>query len=208
MRFIYHAHRYADAIIASDPDLLYRYNQFLNTLEEITDFELATDFRARRARAIAHRTNFKSISHSINYILKEKMNRIPGWESEVDIFNVSSAYLGNTQWRLDFACNDGFAIEIAFNHGEAIAWNLIKPCLASELNHVKKALQTRLGIYVCATDAMKVAGNFDSASGSFEKVLRYLPPMMNQLITPMIIIGLLPPDTFRIDSRTKDIIMI
>ena len=136
------------------------------------------------------------------------MNTIPGWESEVDIFNVPPVYLGNTQWRLDFACDNGFAIEVAFNHGEAIAWNLIKLCLASELNHVQKALQTRIGIYVCATDAMKVAGNFDNASGSYEKVLRYLPPMMNQLITPMIIIGLLPPDTFRIDAGTKDIVMI
>lgn len=55
---------------------------------------------------------------------------------------------------------------------------------------------------------MKVAGNFDSSSGSYEKVLRYLPLMMNQLTTPMMIIGLTPPLTFRIDNRKKDVVML
>lgn len=53
--------------------------------------------------------------------------------------------------------------------------------MACELNHVQKAVQGKVGIYVCATDDLKKAGNIDSSSGSFEKVLRYLPPMMNQL---------------------------
>lgn len=208
MNFTYYAHRYAHAIIASDPVLANRYNEFLGTLVGITDNDLINDFINKKAEYAARGTNFKSISHSINSILKERMEIIPGWGSEVDIFNDTTGVIGNTQWRLDFACDNGLAIEVAFNHGEAIAWNLIKPCLSSELNHVQKAFQTRVGVYVCATDAMKVAGNFDSASGSYEKVLRYLPPMMNQLTTPMIIIGITPPNTFRIDKRTKDIVMI
>lgn len=208
MNYIYYAHRYADAIIANDPVLKSRYNEFVETLMGITDNELIDDFRKKKAKYAARRTSFKSISHSINSILKERMDLIPGWESEVDIFNDTTGAIGNTKWRLDFACDNGLAIEVAFNHGEAIAWNLLKPCLSSELNHVQKALQTRVGVYVCATDAMKVAGNFDSSSGSFEKVLRYLPPMMNQLTTPMMIIGLTPPSIFRIDNRTKDVVMI
>lgn len=208
MKFVYYAHRYAQAIITSDSDLAFRYNEFVETLEEISDNDLMNDFKNKKASYAARGTNFKSISHSINSILKERMDKKQGWKSEVDIFNADSAVLGNTQWRLDFACDNGLAVEVAFNHGEAIAWNLIKPCLSSELNHVQKAFQTKVGVYVCATDAMKVAGNFDSASGSYEKVLRYLPPMMNQLTTPMMIIGLTPPATFRIDKITKDIVMI
>lgn len=96
---------------------------------------------------------------------------------------------------------------MAFNHGEAIAWNLIKPVLASELNHVQKAFQTRLGIYVCATEAMKRAGNIDSASGSFEKVQRYLMPMMNQLTVPMMLIGIDAPQTFYIDKITREVVL-
>ena len=71
---------------------------------------------------------------------------------------------------------------------------------------MEKAYQTKIGIYVCATEAMKKAGNIDSASGSFEKVRRYLLPMMNQLTVPMVIIGIDEPDTFRIDNITKEII--
>lgn len=208
MNFVWYAHRYANAIIASDPFLANRYNEFERTLLGITDDDLINDFRNKKLLYAARGTNFKSISHSINSLLKERMSRVPGWYSEVDIFNDTTGAIGNTEWRLDFACENGIAIEVAFNHGEAIAWNLIKPCLASELNHVQKTFQTRIGVYVCATDEMKRAGNFDSASGSYEKVLRYLPPMMNQLTTPMMIIGLTPPDTFRIDAVTKDIVRI
>ena len=111
--------------------------------------------------------------------------------------------IGNTEWRLDFACAESFCVEVAFNHGEAIAWNLLKPVLSCELNHVKKAVQGKIGIYVCATDKLKKAGNIDSASGSFEKVLRYIKPMMNQLTIPMMIIGLDEFETFKINKKLR-----
>ena len=208
MKFVCYAHRYADAIIKSDLILESRYNEFIETLQGITDKDLIDSFRDKKLSYSTRGTNFKSLSHSINTLLKERMESIPGWKSEVDIFNDTSGNIINTEWRLDFACENGIAIEVAFNHGEAIAWNLLKPCLASELNHVQKAFQTKIGVYVCATTEMKKAGNFDNASGSYEKVLRYLKPMMNQLTTPMMIIGLEPPETFIVDAKTKDIVMI
>ncbi len=203
MKYVEYAHRYADAIIASDEYLSKRYKEFTDVLKSISEEDLAKDFNKKRLEYASRKSSYKSISHSINGLLRERIDKIEGWDSEVDIFNDTSGVLGKTEWRLDFACEDGLAIEVAFNHGEAIAWNLIKPCLASELNHVQKAYQTRVGVYVCATDAMKKSGNFDSASGSFEKVLRYLPPMMNQLPTPIMIIGLEPFETFKIDPSTR-----
>ena len=208
MNYIEYSHRHAKAIIESDPVLLQRYNEFVGALSSITDAELISDFRAKKAWHAARGTSFKSMTPSINSILKDKMLALPGWHAEVDIFNYTTGAIGNTEWRLDFACEDGFAIEVAFNHGEAIAWNLLKPVLACELNHVQKAIQSKLGIYVCATDEMKRAANIDSASGSYEKVLRYLPPMMNQLTIPTMIIGLQPFDTFKINKDTKDIEML
>lgn len=104
--------------------------------------------------------------------------------------------------------DDALCVEVAFNHGEAIAWNLLKPVLACELNHVKKAVQGQIGIYICATDKMKKAANIDSASGSFEKVLRYLPPMMNQLTVPIMVIGLEPFGTFYVNKESKEIVRI
>lgn len=208
MLFVEHSHRHADAIIQADDELRQRYSEFINAISSITDEELIEDFNRRKQEHAARGTRFKSITPSINGLLKERMLAIPGWEAEVDIFNDEEGLIGNTEWRLDFSCDNGLAIEVAFNHGEAIAWNLIKPVLSSELNHVHKALQTRLGVYVCATNELKRAGNIDSASGSFEKVLRYLPPMMNQLTTPMMIIGLEKFDTFIINKRTREVEMI
>ena len=60
----------------------------------------------------------------------------------------------------DFA-KENIAIEVAFNHGGNVSWNLIKPVLSSELNHVEKAIQTQAGIVITATDAMKKAGGYD-----------------------------------------------
>ena len=208
MIFIEHAHRYADAIINSDEELKRRYEEFTGAIASITDEEIIADFMMKKEQHAARHTNFKSITPSINDLLKERITRIPGWEAEVDIFNDQEGIVGNTEWRLDFACDNGLAIEVAFNHGVAIAWNLLKPVLSSELNHVQKALQTRLGVYVCATNALKRAGNIDSASGSYEKVLRYLSPMMNQLTTPLMIIGLKEFETFRINSSTREVEML
>ncbi len=206
MKLVCHAHRYANAIIDSEPYLSEKYWEFINVLLGISDEDLIRDFNNKKAIHEARGTSFKSLTPSINSLIKERMAMLPGWYSEVDIFNDREGVIGNMEWRLDFACDDGFAVEIAFNHGEAIAWNLIKPVLASELNHVQKACQTRVGIYVCATDAMKSAGNIDGASGSFEKVMRYLQPMMNQLTTPMMLIGIDAPETFRINKQTREVV--
>lgn len=203
MRFRTYSHRFADAIIEHDAQLSRRYNEFTEALATITDEELIADFERKRAASLQRNKNFKSMTPSINAILKTKMQKIPGWQCEVDIFNDQTGILGNTEWRLDFACDDALCVEVAFNHGEAIAWNLLKPVLSCELNHVQKAVQGKVGIYVCATDAMKSAANIDSASGSFEKVLRYLPPMMNQLTVPIMIIGLEPFETFRVTKERQ-----
>lgn len=203
MRFVEYSHRHAKAIIECNPELKERYEQFIGALRDITDEELITDFLNKKAEYAARGTSFKSMTPSINGLLKKRMLEIPGWKAEVDIFNDTTGVIGNTEWRLDFACDNAFCVEVAFNHGEAIAWNLLKPVLSCELNHVEKAVQGQLGIYVCATDNMKIAANIDSASGSYEKVLRYLPPMMNQLTIPMMIIGLEPFETFKISQKAE-----
>ncbi len=203
MRFIEYSHRHAKAIIDSDSALKERYEQFIGALRSISDEEVISDFLIKKAEYAERKSTFKSVTPSINSILKRRMLEIPGWKAEVDIFNDKTGEIGNTEWRLDFACDNAFCVEVAFNHGEAIAWNLLKPVLSCELNHVEKAVQGQIGIYVCATEKMKIAGNIDSASGAFEKVIRYLPPMMNQLTIPMMIIGLEPFETFKIDEHAN-----
>jgi hypothetical protein len=124
-----------------------------------------------------------------------------GWHEESPIFQ-DTEYQGDT-WRLDFA-KENISIEVAFNHGGVIAWNLLKPVLASELNHVEKAIQTKVGVIICATNDMKVAGGFDNAVGSYEKFLDYFKPLNNQLSVPIALIGLEKPKTFFIQHVKED----
>jgi hypothetical protein len=142
----------------------------------------------------------KSLSVAINELLRNRFIDAE-WHHESAIFH-DSRYQ-DRRWRLDFAKRD-ISIEVAFNHGEATAWNLIKPVLASELNHVRKEIQTQIGVIITATQAMKEFGGFDSAVGTYEKFLEYLPPLQNLLPVPILIIGLLPPQTFRINHRVTE----
>ena len=63
--------------------------------------------------------------------------------------------------------------------------NLIKPVLAGELNHVKKEVNTEIGVIICATKDLKDKGGFDGAVGEYEKFLTYLDPLRDVLSVPM-----------------------
>ncbi len=110
-----------------------------------------------------------------------------------------------SRWRLDFAKNE-ISVEVAFNHQEATAHNIMKPVLASELNHVRKEVQTSLGVIVVVTKSMKKVGNFDGAVGTFESFQEYFKPYNNIITTPVVLIGISEPKTFLIDKKSKSII--
>ena len=192
MEFRTHSFRYGLEIFTTQQDFRVLWNEVIDSINSISDEDIIQYFENQERRA-------KSISEAINNLLDERLTA-RGWHRQSFIFNDPTyrSNRGNSNWRLDFAKND-ISIEVAFNHGEAVAWNLIKPVLASELNHVEKDIQTRAGILICATDEMKSAGGFDGSTGSYEKFLQYLPPLNNLLPVPMVIVGLNAPRTFRID---------
>ncbi len=200
MQFVTHDHRHARSLFDTDPQYTPLFREVVDVLTGISDDDLMQSYETNM------RENKKSLSETINHLIKSGLVA-RGWRAESAIFS-DPAYAeaqDRKRWRLDFAKGE-ISVEVAFNHGEAIAWNLIKPVLASELNHVAKEIQTSAGIIICATEGMKVAGNFDGAVGSYEKFLRYLLPLQNMLPTPMLIIGLQAPQTFRIDKTTKQIV--
>ena len=199
MKYTTCSHRYADIIFQVDEKMKDQYESVIKVLDSITDQDIITEFLSGTREA-------KSISEAINNIIKERMIE-EKWEAESFIF-ADPAYRRRTRrkkekglWRLDFAKENGISVEVAFNHRSDCSWNLIKPILASELNHVEKAIQTKAGIIICATDEMKAAGGFDSAVGTFETYLTYLDPMRNILTAPLLIIGLKAPESFRIKKR-------
>ncbi|MED3653989.1 hypothetical protein P4489_06635 [Heyndrickxia sporothermodurans] len=196
MEYKIHSHRNALTILENEPEFREAWEEVRHILSKISDDMMIECYEEH------FRSKNKSLSTTINRLLKEEFESF-GWSGESPIFqeprykDVKGDY-----WRLDFA-KDDISIEVAFNHSTVIAWNLLKPVLASELNHVQKAIQTKLGIVICATQDMKVAGNFDGAIGTYEKFIDHLRPLMNQLSVPLLIIGLEPPKSFRM-SEVKE----
>jgi hypothetical protein len=193
MDFITHSHRHASSTL-EEPQFKALWQELQDVLHSITDKDIINLFNSSSKRM--------SISSAINDLIDQRLSA-RGWTREAPIFaDPNYTKTEAKRWRLDFAKQD-ISVEVAFNHGEATAWNLLKPVMASELNHVAKAIQTQIGIVIFATDAMKEAGAFDNAVGSYEKALRYLKPMNNFLSVPMMIIGLLPTKSFRIIKKKQ-----
>lgn len=221
-----HSHRFARQIIESTPELARLWDELLTAILEISDVDLINEFLSVSLADVndvdsSNLADKMSLSDSINRILDRKLVKL-GWTPQSALFQDEEYSASNeTRWRLDFSktvpleeslepgSNDsnstGMAVEVAFNHGEAIAWNLLKPVIAGELNHVEKQTEigSGIGVVICAAKELKVAGAFDGAVGEYEKFLRYLKPMRNQLTTPMLIIGLRAPETFVV-KKMKD----
>lgn len=199
MRLTYYYHRHSN-LVAEEGEFKEDYQELINTLEAITDIDLVNGFLERKEQ----RTSIKSLSEPINFLIKNKLVKL-GWNAESGLFKEAPYNKTNSsRWRLDFAKNS-ISVEVAFNHAEAIAHNIIKPVLASELNHVQKEIQTKLGIIVTATENMKSKGNFDGAIGTFEQFIEYFKPYSAIVPTPIVLIGIEAPETFLINKELKEV---
>lgn len=159
-------------------------------ITQITDRDLLFEFEGSSPG-----TQPTSISHVITKLLSEKFAAL-SWEIDAKIFSEVD-YRGKS-WSLDFSKGD-MAVEIGFDHASVIAWNLIKPTLASEPNDVKQELSASAAVIISATKNLKTLGGFDGAIGTFERYVQYLRPLQQLLPTPLVIIGLEPPKSFHIE---------
>jgi hypothetical protein len=218
MHFITHSHRNAQQVLENIPDYARLWAEISAAIEAIDEEMLMKHFQDN----YESKGKGKSISYTINSLLKEQLT-VRGWASESRIFGEKnySEDKKDKKWRLDFAKSVsngdpdevnrslepkvGISIEVAFNNDGSTAWNLIKPVLAGELNHVKKETQAGVGVIITATEALKRAGGFDNAVGTFDDFLLHLRPMRNILTVPLLIVGLQPMDSFKIRvAQTSD----
>ena len=199
MKYKIYSHRFAEQLVNHDEDFSDEYNEIKNVINGISDEDLKERFRKEKAI----RNGAKSLSTSINDAIKEGLEE-KDWNTESAIFKDKEYEKNKSYWRLDFA-KKNISIEVAFNHQEAVAHNIMKPVLAGELNHVDKAIQTKMGIIICATDNLKKQGGFDSSIGTFEKFISFMRPYMTFVTIPLLIIGLESPDSFVIyDKDIRD----
>ncbi|PHC09921.1 hypothetical protein COE99_09425 [Bacillus toyonensis] len=192
MRYKIESHRNALTILENEPDLKKAWQQVKYIINSISEGDIIKTHNKYYSKSN------KSISPALNRLFRERFKDW-NWRAESPIFKETSDDYKGKNWRLDFVKNNSISIEVAYNHGGSIAWNLLKPVLASELNHVEKAAQTKVGIIITATTELKKIGGFDNAVGLFENYVIYLKPLMNQLTIPLLIIGLEAPKHFKIE---------
>lgn len=191
MEFTIHPHRHADLIFMGREQLRAEWLEICDAIAEIGDEDIIREFEGNPREA-------KSISQAINRLIKARLVA-KGWLTESFIFaDREYAEQARGVWRLDFT-KEHLCVEVAFNHRSDISWNMLKPTLASELNHVLKAVQADGGVIVAATQELKDAGGFDNAVGTFEDYVQYLKPLSQILTAPLMIVGLEAPSTFRIE---------
>lgn len=196
LKYRIHSHRNALTILENDPGFLKNWQEIQLVLNNLTDERLIHRFNK------SFNLSNKSLSTTINQLLKDDFSEL-GWSTESPIFQEpkdKSTGRKSNYWRLDMA-KEKISMEVAFNHSGVTAWNLLKPVLASELNHVEKAIQTEMGVIICATQSLKKTGNFDGAIGTYERFLLHLDPLRTHLSVPLLIIGLEAPETFVISER-------
>jgi hypothetical protein len=207
MEYRVHSHRNALEILQGVKEYESLWFEITQSITALTEELLISDFEEKY---VAKGKATKSLSKTINRLLKVELTS-RDWDAESYIFGKST--YGDHSWRLDFAkrvyledpdivgdekVESGISIEVAFNHGGSIAWNLLKPVVASEINHVPKRIQTGVGVVICATKSLKDAGGFDGAIGTYEEFISNLLPLRNILTVPVLIIGLEAPKTFRV----------
>ena len=154
------------SLVNHDEDFIDEYNEIKDVIDGISDDELKERFRKEKAK----RKSAKSLSTSINDAIEEGLKE--KWNTQSAIFirikNIRKVFI-LAIWILQKKTDK----EVAFNHQEAVAHNIMKPVLG-ELNHVEKAIQTKIGIIICATDNLKKQGGFDNTVGTFEKFISFI----------------------------------
>lgn len=188
-----HSFRHAETILKNE--YIDQYNEVIDILKRVTEKEIIKKFESINFEKEKKEKQNKSISEALNKILKEKFKQ-KEWQTESKIFKDKN--FRNKTWKLDFAKRD-ISLEVAFNHGTVAAWNLIKPTIAGELNHIEKEINTKIGIIITATEELKKSGGFDNAIGTFESYMKYIKALNNILTIPILLIGLKSLKSFEIE---------
>lgn len=191
MEYNVYSHRFGHELFQASVDRQALWSEIDKAITSISDANIIDAFEEQQAN---RKVKGKSISKAINDLLKQRFIAL-GWNSESRLFQGEEF---GSAWALDFT-KTHVSVEVGFNHGSDAAWNVLKPTLASQLNHIEKEVQTDLGVVIAATPEMKEAGGFDGAIGTTESYKKILVAMQQLVTVPIVIVGLLPPRTFRIE---------
>lgn len=195
MRFEEYSHFNGLEIIKNIPEAYEKYQEIGRMLISITDEEIINKYQEKNP--------VKSISIALKQVIEEKMGDL-NWESNIPIFDDKEVNGRGTKWKSDYVYSPYFSMIVSFDHASVITNNLMKITLASEESHMNKNVQTKLGIIITASEDLKINGGFDNVVGEFEKYQVQCRVLQNHLRTPMIIIGLKAPESFKMTHEKVD----
>jgi len=197
-----YSHRFAQNILNSVPELSVLWNEIEIALHEISEEEVASVHNDINASGEIT----KSLSKAINFLIDDRLTK-RSWVPQASLFSAHGYTSKNeTAWTLDFSKSvqlsdgriSGIAIEVAFNHGEAAAWNLMKPVLSAEVNYLPKQVDIGegVGVIIVASQDLKDKGAFDGAVGTYERYIKHLQAMRSHLTTPLLIASIAAPTKY------------
>ena len=193
MNYLCHYHHHSEKVSKAYSE----WDELKIILNDISEKEVVDLFNLKKNSG----SKPSSISPFLNEIIKNKLLE-KGWKKETKIFS-EPYYNKEKAFRLDFSKNK-ISLEVGFNHSGSICWNIIKPFLASQLNHVKKEIQTDLAVIITATKEFKSNGGYDGAIGTYEDYIAYLKPLAMFTMLPIIIIGFTGPLSFKVSKNKID----
>ena len=94
------------------------------------------------------------------------------------------------------------AIDISFGHYNVSAWKLARLAVATSSNHNEMENQCEVGVLILPEEDLRVTGKFDSPS-NWERAVDYLNYMGSQWQSPLLLIGLKNPGSFKILDNGK-----
>lgn len=193
MKYKSYSYNNANEIFMHNGDFKDTYENVLKIIDNITDDNLADKFEEVGK-------NSKSLSNTIYRLIEQKLIE-QDWQKELHIFqDFAMDQSRSKRWTLDFYKNH-IQLEIAFNHEEGTAWNIMKFQLAHQPNSYKQEQEVKIGILILATNQLKKSGGYDNSVGSYEKYIEYLAVFKPFVSLPLLLIGLQSPDEFKVKHR-------
>lgn len=141
----------------------------------------------------------KSISEALLKLFHENLLDM-GWESELPIFRPENNKSPDKYWSFNFY-KSNVTLDINFQHSGSIVKNLVKSVLSSNKHDKEKNIHSNLSIIITATSEMKKTGGFDNAIADFDRYDESITILEKIVTSPLILIGLKAPKTFKIEHE-------
>jgi hypothetical protein len=187
MRFVTYSHKHADVILKDSVHTSEVLKEVLQIIEDINEDEIKSKF--------ANSKSGKSISTALNNILKNKFSS-NYWAKSLNIFN--SPEYDKAIFTADYF-KKGVLLSVITQHLGYLPGILLKYQLANIPNDQKKEFDGSVGVIIIPTSEMKKSGGFDGAISTFEECVSCLEVLKSIITTPILVVGLCEPETFRIN---------